>query len=100
VCLFYAGAAESIGSARSHGICRRRYGGGFIFQSAHSGAGAVGAYGTVGISPCGYWFRCGCGISPAFGSHHSTPAHERGNGGRTEESSEEDDDAYFGGDAP
>ena len=56
--------------------------------------------GQWGISSCGYRFRCGCGISPAFGSHHSTPAHERGNGGRTEESSEEDDDAYFGGDAP
>lgn len=32
MCLFYAVAAESIGSARSHGVCRGRHGGGFIFS--------------------------------------------------------------------
>lgn len=59
-------------------------------------------------APMGRWaflpavigFGVGCGLSPASGLHHSAPAHERGNGGRTEESSQEDDDAYFGGDAP
>lgn len=56
--------------------------------------------GAVGVPSRGDRFRCGCGISSVFGSHYSSSAHERGNGGRAEEPPEEDDDAHFGGDAP
>lgn len=97
---FHAGTAAPIGSARPYGICIGCDGGCFVFQSAPSGTGAVGAYGAVGVPSRGDRFRCGCGVSSVFGSHYSSSAHERGNGGRAEEPPEEDDDAHFGGDAP